>query len=141
MRDSRVIPATVAPGPSSPLVCDAPDSDSVDKRPSASQNAPLFAPEAYEVGTELANSPQARKRARQADKHRQHNGSQRSTMRTFIKKVRNAVREGDHEQAMAAFRAAEPVIDRYADKGLLHKNTAARYKSRLNREVKKLAGS
>ncbi len=87
----------------------------------------------------MANTPQARKRVRQANKHREQNGSQRSTLRTFIKKVRAAVSDGDHERALAAFRAAEPVIDRYADKGLLHKNTAARYKSRLNRHVKKLA--
>lgn len=87
----------------------------------------------------MANSPQARKRARQADKARQHNASQRSMVRTYIKKVRSAVASGDQEAAQEALKAAGPVIDRMADKGILHKNAAARHKSRLNRAVKGLA--
>jgi small subunit ribosomal protein S20 len=87
----------------------------------------------------VANSPQAKKRARQAEKSRSHNASLRSMVRTYIKKVVAAVEAGDHEAAKAAFAAAEPVIDRFADKGIFHKNKAARIKSRLNAQVKKLA--
>ncbi len=89
----------------------------------------------------MANSPQARKRARQAELNRRHNSSQRSAMRTQIKKVHAAVESGDHAAAMEAFRAAVPIIDRFSDKGRLHKNTAARYKSRLNRRVKALVSA
>ncbi len=86
----------------------------------------------------MANSPQARKRARQADKAKQHNASQRSMVRTYIKKVRAAVEAGDGAAATEALKAAGPVIDRMADKGILHKNAAARHKSRLNAAVKKV---
>ncbi len=87
----------------------------------------------------MANSPQARKRARQADKSRRHNSSQRSMVRTYIKRVNAAIESGEAEAAGAALTAAIPVIDRMADKGIMHKNTAARYKSRLNKRVKALA--
>ena len=87
----------------------------------------------------MANSPQARKRARQAEKRRKHNASLRSMVRTSIKKVIAAVDAGDAEQAKSAFAAAVPVIDRMADKGIIHKNKAARHKSRLNAKVKALA--
>ncbi|MBN7798290.1 30S ribosomal protein S20 [Parahaliea mediterranea] len=87
----------------------------------------------------MANSPQARKRARQAEKRRSHNASLRSLVRTQIKKVAAAVSTGDVEQAKAAYAAAVPVIDRMADKGIIHKNKAARHKSRLNARVKALA--
>ncbi len=87
----------------------------------------------------MANSPQARKRARQAEKRRSHNASLRSLVRTQIKKVIAAVGTGDAEQAKAAYAAAVPVIDRMADKGIIHKNKAARHKSRLNAKVKALA--
>ncbi len=87
----------------------------------------------------MANSPQARKRARQNDKARAHNASLRSMARTYIKKVIAAIDAGDAEAAKAAFAAAVPVIDRVADKGIMHKNKAARHKSRLNAKVKALA--
>ncbi len=87
----------------------------------------------------MANSPQARKRARQAEKRRSHNASLRSLVRTQIKKVIAAIGTGDAEQAKAAYSAAVPVIDRMADKGIIHKNKAARHKSRLNAKVKALA--
>ncbi len=87
----------------------------------------------------MANSPQARKRARQAEKRRTHNASLRSLVRTNIKKVIAAIDTGDAEQAKAAYAAAVPVIDRMADKGIIHKNKAARHKSRLNAQVKALA--
>ncbi len=87
----------------------------------------------------MANSPQARKRARQAEKRRSHNASLRSLVRTMIKKVNAAISAGDAEQAKAAYADAVPVIDRMADKGIIHKNKAARHKSRLNAQVKALS--
>ena len=87
----------------------------------------------------MANSPQARKRARQAEKRRSHNASLRSLVRTMIKKVNAAISAGDAEQAKAAYANAVPVIDRMADKGIIHKNKAARHKSRLNAQVKALS--
>jgi small subunit ribosomal protein S20 len=86
----------------------------------------------------LANSAQAKKRARQAEVHRQRNASQRSAMRTSIKALRKAIEAGDKEQAVAAFQSAVPVLDRMARKGLIHKNAAARSKSRLNDAVRAL---
>jgi small subunit ribosomal protein S20 len=87
----------------------------------------------------VANSPQARKRARQSEKRRSHNASLRSLARTNIKKVVAAIATGDAEQAQAAYNSAIPVIDRLADKGIIHKNKAARHKSRLNAQIKALA--
>ncbi len=87
----------------------------------------------------MANSPSAKKRARQAEQRRQHNGSLRSMVRTSIKKVIAAVEAGDVEAAKSAFVAAQPVIDRMADKGIIHKNKAARHKSRLSAKVKALS--
>ena len=87
----------------------------------------------------MANSPQAKKRARQNEKARKHNASLRSMARTYIKKVLVAVQEGNVEAAKAAYAEVVPVIDRIADKGIIHKNKAARHKSRLNAKVKALA--
>jgi len=87
----------------------------------------------------LANSAQARKRARQADKNRAHNVALRSRMRTAAKKVINAIESGDKETAVAAFKAAEPVIDGSVSKGLVHKNKAARDKSRMNAKIKAMS--
>ncbi|MEI7839464.1 MAG: 30S ribosomal protein S20 [Methylococcaceae bacterium] len=86
----------------------------------------------------MANSPQAKKRARQSENNRVRNGGQRSNLRTFIKKVLAAVKAGDKEQAVAAFKIAESVIDSAVTKGIIHKNKAARGKSRLNLKVKNL---
>jgi small subunit ribosomal protein S20 len=86
----------------------------------------------------LANSPQARKRARQGESRRRHNASFRSMVRTYIKKADAAIEGGDHAAATEAYNAAVPVIDRMADKGIVHKNKAARHKSRLNKAVKAL---
>ncbi len=87
----------------------------------------------------MANSPQAKKRARQAEKRRKHNASLRSVVRTSIKKVLAAIDSGNAEEAKQAYTAAVPVIDRMADKGIIHKNKAARHKSRLSAQVKALA--
>ena len=86
----------------------------------------------------MANSPSAKKRARQSEVRRQHNASLRSMIRTSIKKVVKAIEDKDAETAQAALTAAVPVIDRMADKGIIHKNKAARHKSRLNAQVKAL---
>lgn len=87
----------------------------------------------------MANTKQARKRAKQAESARLHNGSLRSMVRTYIKKVIAAINTGDAEAAKTAYAAAVPVIDRIADKGIIHKNKAARHKSRLNTQIKELA--
>lgn len=86
----------------------------------------------------MANSSQARKRARQGETRRRHNASFRSMVRTQIKKVDAAIQEGDHAAASEAYNTAVPVIDRMADRGIIHKNKAARHKSRLNTAVKAL---
>ena len=86
----------------------------------------------------MANSPQAKKRARQAEKRRSHNASLRSLVRTVIKKVNAAIGSGDQAAAKTAYDSAVPVIDRMADKGIIHKNKAARHKSRLNGHIKAL---
>lgn len=86
----------------------------------------------------MANTRQATKRAVQAEKHRQHNMGLRSMMRTYIKKTVNAIASGDLETAKTAYQNAVPVIDRMVSKGIIHKNKAARHKSRLNAHIKKL---
>ncbi len=86
----------------------------------------------------MANSPQARKRARQAQKRRVSNASQRSMYRTYLKRVGAAVESGDHDAAQAAFTAAVPVLDRMVRRGILHRNKAARHKSRLNAQIRAL---
>ncbi|MCK9608757.1 MAG: 30S ribosomal protein S20 [Methylomonas sp.] len=87
----------------------------------------------------MANSPQAKKRARQAENSRIRNAGQRSNLRTFIKKVIAAVRAGDKDQAQAAFKSAVPIIDSAVNKGIIHKNKAARSKSRLNTRLRNMA--
>ena len=86
----------------------------------------------------MANSLSARKRARQSEKHRLLNASQRSRVRTSIKKVLAAIESGDKAAAEAAYKNAVPAIDRSVAKGLMHSNKAARHKSRLNRHVRAL---
>ena len=87
----------------------------------------------------MANSAQAKKRARQAEKRRINNTSQRSAMRTAVKKVINAIEAGDKAVAESAFKSAVPMIDSSAGKGLVHKNAAARQKSRLNTRIRAMA--
>lgn len=89
----------------------------------------------------MANSPQARKRARQNEKRRTHNASLRSMVRTYLKKTYAAIESGEAEAAQAAYNTVVPILDRIADKGIIHKNKAARHKSRLNAQVKALAAS
>ncbi len=87
----------------------------------------------------MANIKSAKKRAIQAEKRRQHNASRRSMTRTCLKKVVAAIEAGDKEAAQSAYTVAVPVLDRMATKGLIHKNKAARHKSRLNAQIKALA--
>ncbi|OWW18592.1 30S ribosomal protein S20 [Noviherbaspirillum denitrificans] len=87
----------------------------------------------------MANTAQARKRARQAVKQNAHNSSQRSTLRTAIKAVRKAIDGGDKAAAAQVFQASISTIDRIADKKIIHKNKAARHKSRLAAALKALA--
>ena len=86
----------------------------------------------------MANSAQAKKRARQAENNRQLNAGQRSNMRTSIKKVIKAIEAGDRDAAKKAYDEAVPVIDKAAGKGLMHANKAARHKSRLNQHIRDL---
>ena len=88
----------------------------------------------------MANTAQARKRARQSVKVNAHNASLRSTLRTAIKKVLKAVETGDKAAAMITYQENVSVIDRIADKKIIHKNKAARHKSRLTAAIKALKG-
>ena len=89
----------------------------------------------------MANSKSAEKRARQATARRANNVTQRSKVRTSIKRVITAVQNGEKDQAAAALKEATPVIDSMARKGIIHRNKAARHKSRLAKRVKALAGN
>lgn len=86
----------------------------------------------------MANTAQARKRARQAVVRNAHNSSLRSALRTAIKNTRKAILAGDKGKATEVFQAATSTIDRIADKKIIHKNKAARHKSRLAAALKAL---
>ena len=87
----------------------------------------------------MANSAQAKKRARQADKQREHNTSLRSELRTAIKTVAKAIEAGDKAAAQAIFNKSTSIVDSIADKKIIHKNKAARHKSRLSSAIKAMA--
>ncbi|MDO4937676.1 MAG: 30S ribosomal protein S20 [Sutterellaceae bacterium] len=87
----------------------------------------------------MANTNQARKRARQAVARNQHLSAQRSQYRTAIKAVRKFIVAGDKTAAAEAFKKAQRVIDSMSSKGVLHKNAAARHKSRLSASIKAMA--
>ena len=87
----------------------------------------------------MANIKSAKKRARQAEKRRRHNAGLRSVVRTYIKKVVSEIATGNKENAQKAYLEAVPVIDRMVSKGIIHKNKAARHKSRLSAQIKDLA--
>ncbi len=86
----------------------------------------------------MANSPQAKKRARQAERRTAVNKARKSRIRTFLRKVEEAIASGDKSAAADALKAAQPEIMRGASKGLFHKNTASRKISRLAARVKAL---
>ncbi len=87
----------------------------------------------------MANTAQAKKRARQAEKNRERNASMRSMLRTYIKRVIKAIDAGDKTKAESEYQTAVPVIDRMARKGLIHANKAARHKSRLTHHIRDMA--
>ena len=86
----------------------------------------------------MANSAQARKRARQSDTRRRHNASQRSAMRTSLKKTIFAIASGDYEKSINTYEQAVPALDKAVKHGIIGKNKAARHKSRLNAQIKAL---
>ncbi len=87
----------------------------------------------------MANTASARKRALQSEKRRQHNASLRSSLRTAVKNVRKAIDAGDKEAARAVYQRSVGTIDSIADKNIIHKNKAARHKSRLAAALKSMA--
>lgn len=89
----------------------------------------------------MANTPSAKKATRKIAARTAVNKSRRSRMRTFVRKVEEAITSGDHAAALAALKAAEPEIVRASQKGIVHANAASRKVSRLNHRVKALAAS
>ena len=87
----------------------------------------------------MANTKSAEKRAREAIERRGRNVAHRSKVRSAVRKVVVAIQAGDKAEAAAALKAAAPVIDAMARKGIIHRNKAARHKSRLAAQVKALA--
>ena len=87
----------------------------------------------------MANTPQSKKRARQSERRADVNKSRRSRIRTFLRKVEEAIESGDRDAAFAALRAAQPELMRGVTKGIFHNNTAARKMSRLSARVKAIA--
>ena len=87
----------------------------------------------------MANSPQAKKRARQIERRTATNKTRKSRIRTFLRKVEEAIDSGDKDAAIAALRAAQPELMRGVTKGLFHKNTASRKVSRLASRVKAIS--
>lgn len=89
----------------------------------------------------MANTSSAKKATRKIVRRTEANKSRRSRMRTFIRKVEEAIAGGDHKTAVEALKVAEPEIARAAQKGIVHSNTAARKVSRLNHRIKALPAS
>jgi small subunit ribosomal protein S20 len=87
----------------------------------------------------LANTKSAEKAARQSTLHRARNDALTSRLRSAIRKATLALKEGKHKEAAAALEAATPVIDSMVNKGIIHRNKAARHKSRLGKQIKALA--
>jgi small subunit ribosomal protein S20 len=151
IRDNIVMLATMLPcrprfcvggicceaGSGSVVLPGAPSDLSVDTRDPHRHIAGLIFPELSQE-TSLANSASARKRARQSEKRRRQNASQRSMVRTSIKRVQAAIASGKRADAQAALTAAIPVIDGMVTKGIIHQHKAARHKSRLNAQVNAL---
>jgi small subunit ribosomal protein S20 len=84
----------------------------------------------------MANSPQAKKRVRQTERRTLVNSARKSRIRTFLRKVEDAIRSGDADKAREALQAAQPEIMRGASRGVMHKNTASRKISRLSHRVR-----
>jgi len=103
------------------------------------ENARSIFPDSLFRSSTLANSAQAKKRAKQAEKRRKHNASMKSMMRSSVKSIIAAISAGDKTEAEAAFKKVVPMLDRMARKGLIHKNKAARYKSRFNTQIREIS--
>jgi len=86
----------------------------------------------------VANTPQAKKRARQNENSRKHNASLRSMTRTYMKKFQTKIESGNYEEAQAAFKTAQPIMDSMVNKGIFTKNKVARQKSRMVTKIKAL---
>ncbi|MEM7422246.1 MAG: 30S ribosomal protein S20 [Pseudomonadota bacterium] len=89
----------------------------------------------------MANSPQAKKRVRQIERRTAVNKSRRSRVRSYLRKVEEAIASGDQAAAREALREAQPELMRGAQKGIMHKNTAARKVSRLNHRIRTMAAA
>lgn len=89
----------------------------------------------------MANTDSARKRIRQTEKRTVRNRARRSRVRTFLRKVEQAIAEGDKSVAQDAFKAAQPELQRAATKGVLHRNSVARKLSRLSSRIKGIGAS
>jgi small subunit ribosomal protein S20 len=87
----------------------------------------------------LANTKSAEKAARQSTVHRARNDAMTSQLRSAIRKATAALKTGKHEEASAALASATPIIDSMVNKGIIHRNKAARHKSRLTKQVRALA--
>ena len=87
----------------------------------------------------MANTAQSKKRARQNERRSAVNKSRRSRIRTFLRKVEEAISSGDKKEASVALTAVQPELMRGVTKGIFHKNTVARKMSRLSTRVKKIA--
>ena len=87
----------------------------------------------------MANIKSSKKRAKQAVVRNARNAAQRSMLRTSVKKVLKAIEAGDAAAANEAFATAQPILDRFAARGLIHKNKAARHKSRLTARIRAIA--
>ena len=86
----------------------------------------------------MANSAASKKRARQAVKRNLHNSQIRAKVRTFVKKVVSAISAGNKKEAISGFKVMQKNVDQAVSKGLIHKNQAARKKSRLSAQIKAL---
>ena len=89
----------------------------------------------------MAHSPQAKKRAHQAEVRRRQNAGQRSSYRTALKKIIAAIDSSDYEAAQATYKDSIPIMDSLTAKGIVHRNKTARHKSRLNAKINALRSS
>lgn len=105
----------------------------------AQNHANAYNPRLFPSPAPMANTAQARKRARQSELRRKHNAALKSTLRTAIKNVKKAIAVGDKAAATRTLQASTAIVDRIADKRIIHKNKAGRHKSRLAAQIRALA--
>lgn len=90
------------------------------------------------LGNKMANIKSSKKDVITSQKRRKQNSSRRSMIRTFVKKVRQSIDAGNRKTAEDAFKEMQPIIDSHVNKGVIHKNKAARYKSHLSLQINKM---